>query len=221
MEGQGSQCSGSAGPQSVSQQRNPGAPSNYVLGEDPRLLLTLVFFRRKIKAPTQLLHALMSSALQQARDERHSMPRKAAMLPGHRQFVRPKTDQLPRSKIINVTAVNWAALFVPQPVTMRDKRNMFSFLCSTAHLTPGTAGNSCREELSGKRKAEQRAVRTHKMRQGEKTHTTGETKQLKVPSGFSWPCLGFTITSKAGSDPAAIKVSSKTPSHMSSSGLNS
>lgn len=36
--------------------------------------------------------------------------------------------------------------------------------CSRAHLTPGTAGNSCREGLSGKRKAEERAARTHSIR---------------------------------------------------------
>lgn len=87
MEGQGFQTSGSSqntGPQSMSKQQNPGAPPNYMLGEDLRLLLTLVFFGRKIKAPTRLLHALIGSALQQARDQCHSMPCKAARLPDQR-----------------------------------------------------------------------------------------------------------------------------------------
>ena len=69
MESQGFQTSGSSqntGPQSVSKQRNPGAPPNYMLGEDLRLLLTLVFSGRKIKAPTWLLRALIGSALQEA-----------------------------------------------------------------------------------------------------------------------------------------------------------
>lgn len=66
MERQGFQTASSSqntGPQSVSKQRNLGAPPDYMPGEDLRLLLTLVFFGRKIKAPTQLLHAPIGSAL--------------------------------------------------------------------------------------------------------------------------------------------------------------
>lgn len=87
MEGQGFQTSGSSqntGPQSLSEQRNLGAPPNYMLGEVLRLLLSLVFFGRKIKAPMQLLRALIGSALQQVRDQCRSMPRKGATLPGQR-----------------------------------------------------------------------------------------------------------------------------------------
>lgn len=136
------------------------------------------------------------------------------------ETVRPQTDQEYHCKIINTTVVNWAAPFVPQPVTMLHKKPSSALsLCFTARLTPGTAGNSCRAELSGKRKAEQRAMWTHKMRWGAKAHATGETQQLQIPLGLSWPCLDWAITSKAGSDPASL--SGKTPSHISSSGLNS
>lgn len=104
----------------------------------------------------------------------------------------------------------------PWPGTLPHKGNKCSSPCSRTHLTPGTAGNSCGEELSGKRKAEKRAARTHNIRWGGTAFWGKPT--VPIPSGAPWPCWGWAITSKAGSDPASI--SGNLPTIIRSSGLN-
>lgn len=105
----------------------------------------------------------------------------------------------------------------PWPVILAHKGNKCSSPCSRAHLTPGTAGNSCGEERSGKRKAEKRAVRTHNMR-WEDTALWGKPT-APIPSELSGPCWEWAITPRAGSDPASI--SGNLPATIRSSGLNS
>lgn len=222
MERQGSHTADSSqntGPQSVSKQRNLGAPPDYTPWEDLRLLLTLVFFGRKIKAPTQLLHAPIGSALHVCQTNTAASLTAWPDCPGRDSWDQRESSSFTR--LSTLTAVNWAAPFIHQPVTTMHKRNKFSSLslCFIASVTPGTAGNSCRGEFSGKRKAEHRATRTHKMRWEHTCYWGSPTTQF--PPGLSWPCLDWAITSKAGSDPASIKISGKTPSHISSSGLNS
>lgn len=89
MAGQGFQTSSSSqntGPQSVAKS-NPGAPPL----KKTWLLLTLVFFRMKIKAPTWFLHALIG--LHHNRHENNTAAC-LAKLPGQKQAVRPKADRL-------------------------------------------------------------------------------------------------------------------------------